>query len=195
MRTFELDNRHKMVKNQGNHASIAVGARFLRLRDSFFFLGEGGILGRTFAETNAENQIVGPQIRGRWSTQRGRWNLGLDGRCLFGYNVQDLDQHGAIGELLTPGGLNSLVSAQPTAFAYGRQENNFSPVAEMRVDLSYQLTSAISARLGYTALFVDNITRASEKVVWRLPDMGITRGSGQQDIFINGASFGFDVVY
>ena len=195
MRTFELGNRHKMVKNQGNQASIAYGARFLRLRDSFFFQGTGGILGRTFAETSVENQIVGPQIRAKWSTQSGRWNLGVDGRFIFGYNVQDLEQVGAIGELLTPGALNSSAIGQPTAFAYGRQENDFSPVAELRADLSYQLTSSIAARLGYTAIFVDNITRASQKVVWALPNMGISPGHGQQEIFINGATFGFDLVY
>ena len=195
MRTFELGNRHKMVKNQGNQASIAYGARFLRLRDSFFFQGNGGILGRTFAETSVENQIVGPQIRAKWSTQSGRWNLGVDGRFIFGYNVQDLEQVGAIGELLKPGALNSLAIGQPTAFAYGRQENDFSPVAELRADLSYQLTSSIAARLGYTAIFVDNITRASQKVVWALPNMGISPGHGQQEIFINGATFGFDLVY
>jgi hypothetical protein len=195
MRTHRLTNRHKMAKHQGNNLDIAYGVRFLRLRDSFYFEGTGGILGRTFAETNSENQIVGPQIRAKWSRQRGRWNLGIDGRFLFGYNIQDLDQVGAVGELLIPGALNSLASGQPTAFSYGRQENDFSPVIELRADLSYQATGAIAARLGYTATFVDNITRSSQMVRWALPDMGILEGSGEQDIFINGVNFGFDVVY
>ncbi|MCH7751703.1 MAG: BBP7 family outer membrane beta-barrel protein [Planctomycetes bacterium] len=195
MRTHRLTNRHKMTKHQGNNLDIAYGVRFLRLRDSFFFEGNGGLLGRTFAETSAENQIVGPQIRAKWSRQRGRWNLGVDGRFLFGYNVQDLDQVGAIGELLIPGALNSSAIGQPTAFSYGRQENDFSPMAELRADLSYQVTSSITARLGYTGIFVDNITRASQMVRWALPDMGILEGSGKQEIFINGVNFGFDVVY
>ena len=138
---------------------------------------------------------MGPQIRAKWSRQRGRWNLGIDSRFLFGYNVQDLDQVGAIGELLIPGALNSLASGQPTAFSYGRQENDFSPVVELRADLSYQMTSSIAARLGYTGTFVDNITRASQMVRWALPDLGLLEGSGKQDIFINGVNFGFDVVY
>ncbi len=195
MRTHSLTNRHKMAKRQGNTLDIAYGVRFLRLRDAFLFEGDGGILGRTFAETKSENQIVGPQIRAMWNRQRGRWNLGVDGRFLFGYNVQDLDQVGAIGENLIPGALNSLISGQPTAFAHGRQENNFSPVVELRADLSYQVTGAIAARLGYTGTFVDNITRASQMVRWALPDMGIREGSGNQEIYINGANFGFDVVY
>jgi len=195
MHTYRLTNGHKMAKHQGNNLDIAYGVRFLRLRDSFSFDGQGSLLGRTFADTRAENQIVGPQIRAKWNSQRGRWNLGLDGRFLFGYNVQDLYQEGGIGEELVPGGLNSSLILQPTYFATGRQENDFSPVAELRADLSYQLTGSIAARLGYTATIVDNITRASQMVNWSLPEMGLLPGSGNQEIFINGVNFGFDVVY
>jgi hypothetical protein len=195
MKTHRLTNGHKMTKHQGNHLDIGYGVRFLRLRDSFFFGGDGSFIGHTFADTSAENQIVGPQVRAKWSAQRGRWNLGLDGRFLFGYNVQDLYQEGGIGEELVPGGLNSSIIGQPTYFATGRQANNFSPVGELRADLSYQLTGSIAARLGYTATIVDNITRASQMVNYTLPDMGLLPGSGNQEIFINGANFGFDVVY
>ena len=195
MKTHRLTNGHKMTKHQGNNLNVAYGVRFLRLRDRFFFGGEGSFIGHTFADTRAENQIVGPQVRAKWSAQRGRWNLGLDGRFLFGYNVQDLSQEGGIGEELVPGGLNSSIILQRTYFATGRQANNFSPVGELRADLSYQLTGSIAARLGYTATIVDNITRAAQMVNWSLPDMGLQPGSGDQEIFINGANFGFDVVY
>ncbi|MCH2115479.1 MAG: BBP7 family outer membrane beta-barrel protein [Pirellulales bacterium] len=195
MQTHRLTNTHKMAKRQGNNLDVAYGVRFLRLRDSFGFSGDSSFLGHAFADTSAENQIVGPQVRAKWSSQRGRWNLGVDGRFLFGYNVQDLEQVGGIGEQLVPGGLNSSLIMQRTYFATGRQENDFSPVAELRADLSYQVTGSIAARLGYTATFVDNITRASQMVNWTLPDMGLLPGHGNQDIFINGANFGFDVIY
>ena len=194
MRTHRLTNGHKMTKHQGNHLDIAYGVRFLRLRDSFMFNGVSSFLGGARANTSAENQIVGPQIRAKWSSQRGRWNLGLDSRLLLGYNVQDLEQDGGIGEELIPGALNSSIIGQPTYFSTGRQANDFSPLAELRADLSYQLTGSIAARLGYTAIFVDNITRASQVVRWALPDMGILQ-AGNQEIFINGVNFGFDVVY
>lgn len=195
MRDFKLSNNHKMAKHQGQQATIGVGARYLRLRDSFFWEGRGDVFGRTFADTKSQNSIVGPQIRAQYSVQRGRWNWALDGRFLFGYNINDLDQVGAIGEDLVPGALNRPASAQPHAVSYGRQENFFSPVAEMRAECSYQFTSSIALRLGYTATFVDNITRASQTVNWFLPDLGIRDNAGQQDIFINGADFGFDVIY
>ncbi len=194
MRTLELNNRHLPVNRQGNRMNIAYGVRYLRLKDAFFFEGKGDLLGRTFADTSAQNSIVGPQIRAKWSSQRGRLNLDIDGRFVFGYNVQDLDQVGAIGEDLIPGGLNSSAIGQPTAFSYGRRDDNFTPVVEFRAESSYQLTSSIAAKLGYTAIFVDNISRASQTVRWYLPDMGLLSG-GEQDIFINGVNFGFDVVY
>jgi hypothetical protein len=194
MKTFTLDNRYLPVKRQGDVAEIGVGVRYLRLNDEFTFEGNGGILGRTYATTGAENNIVGPQIRGRWSRQISRWNVGVDSRFVFGYNVQNQSQYGAIGEDLNPGGVNSPIYAQPHAVSYARQQNNFSPTVELRAEASYQITRALAARVGYTGIFVDNITRASQTVNWYIPDLGIKRG-GEQEIYINGLDFGFDVVY
>lgn len=194
MYTLDLGNKYKMVKHQNNRASFGYGVRYLRLRDSFYWEGKGSILGRTYADTEAQNSIFGPQIRGNWSSQQGRWNVSIDGRCTLGYNVQDIDQIGAIGESLAPGAPNRPASAQPNAIANGRTDNDFSPLVEFRAETSYQITSSIAARLGYTAIFVDNITRSSQIQRWELPNLGTTEG-GQQDIFINGANFGFDIVY
>ncbi len=195
MRTVQLTNRHKMQKRQNNRAEIAYGVRFLQLRDEFGFGGTSDFFrGNNFVNTAAENQIIGPQVRGKWSTQRGRWNLALDGRFVFGYNFQNLDQAGTWGENIIPGALNQSAIAQPTTFSSRQRDDDFSPVVEVRVDSSYQLTSAIALRLGYTAMFVDNISRASQLVQYRLPDWGIGQG-GKQDIFINGVNLGFDVVY
>jgi len=211
MRTYQLDNRHQMAKRQRSQWEIGYGVRFLRLRDQFMFDGTSDLLGAADFTTEVENQIVGPQIRARWNTQRGRWNLGIDTRFLFGYNITDADQTGSIGldsntgnvdadglQIVTPGlvpgALNRLISAQPTTFSYGRRDNEFSPTVELRVDSSYQVSSAIALRLGYTATFVDSISRASQITRYFLPDMGLREG-GKQDIFINGVNIGFDVVY
>ena len=195
MRTIDLSNRHRMVKHQNNQMQLGYGVRFFRLRDKFSFSGTSDLLtGRNFADTLADNQIVGPQIRAQWRNQHHRWTLGVDGRFVFGYNVQDLDQNGILGEGLLPGSPDQPFIAQPTAFNRGRREDDFSPFVELRVDASYQLTSAIALRFGYTAIYVDNISRACQLVQYRLPDMGLQAG-GQQDIFINGGSFGLEVVH
>ncbi len=194
MKTFALDNRHLPVARQGDVAEIGVGVRYFRLNDEFAFEGGGGILGRTYATTIAENQIVGPQVRARYSRQVNRFNFGFDSRFVFGYNVQDLTQNGAIGEDLNPGAVNSPIYAQPHAVSYARTDDDFAPMAEIRAEASYSFTRALSARLGYTGIFVDNISRASQMVNWYIPDLGITDG-GKQDIYVNGLDFGFDVVY
>ncbi|MCH8839994.1 MAG: BBP7 family outer membrane beta-barrel protein [Planctomycetes bacterium] len=194
MRTFDLSNRHMMVKHQNNRLSIAYGARYLRLRDRFAFVGEGSILGMTSVDQRIDNNIVGPQIHARWDHQKGRFLWTLDGRCLLGYNVSNWDQVGLFGQELVPGGMNRLLYGQPTSSAYGRQDNDFSPVVELRAETSYQITNAIAWKLGYTALFVDNIHRAASTVRWRAPDWGFLT-EGTQEIFINGVNFGFEAVY
>jgi hypothetical protein len=196
MRTHELDNSYLPVKERRNRFAIGYGGRFFRIRDNFGWEGLGDMFGRSFTHTSAENQIVGPQIRAKWTHQRGRFGFDLDGRFTAGYNIQDLGQTGGIGEALNPGGLNSPLFAQPTYFDYGQSENFFSPLAEMRVEGSYQLTSAFALKLGYTATFVDNISRASQIVRYRLPDMGFREGEiGNQTIFVNGADFGLEAVF
>jgi hypothetical protein len=194
MRTHELDNSHLPVKEQRNRFSIAYGARFLEIDDTFTWDGDIDILGRTWQSTRADNQIVGPQIRARWLHQRGRFSFALDGRCLFGYNITDLSQRGGLFEDALPGAINRPISAQPTAIAYGRQDNEFSPAAEMRAEGRYQITSAFALRLGYTGIFVDNISRSSQMVRYFLPDLGILEG-GNQHIFVNGVDAGIEAVY
>ncbi len=97
---------------------------------------------------------------------------------------------------MIPGQLNRPLFFPPTYAVHGQQENFFSPVAEMRVQASYQLTSAIALRLGYTAIFVDNISRAAAQVKYELPQMGFRDGqAGKQEILINGVNFGAEAVY
>ena len=194
MKTYDLSNSHKMTKNQDHTASIGYGLRYLRIEDDFFWEGKGDVLGRTYADTGVRNSIIGPQVRLMWNKARGRWNTNFDGRVMLGANFQNQTQIGAIGEDLLPGGLNTPVGAQPHAVKYSRQIDNFSPVAEIRAQTSYQITSSIAARLGYTGTYIDNITRASQTVRWYLPDLGLLKG-GKDEIFINGVNFGFDVTY
>lgn len=194
MKTWDIDTSHLPVKEQRNSFQFGLGARFFKMKDSFYWDGRGSILGRTYQETIADNQIVGPQIRAAWNQQHKRWNMGVDARCMLGYNVTDINQSAAVGEDLAPGQPNALLYMQPTYSNVGKQHNEFSPLVEVRAEARYQVTSALALKLGYTGIFVDNVTRASEVVVYRLPGLGI-RGGGEEDIFINGVDFGFELVH
>jgi hypothetical protein len=195
MKTYVLDNSHWFVKEQNAQIEVGAGVRFMRIRDEFGFEGSSDFFrGRNFVATDVDNQIVGPQLYARYTKQTKRLQLGAGGRFMFGYNVQDLSQTGVVGQNMIPGGLNQSAILQPTGFNYGRQDNDFSPVAEFRADAAYQLTGALAIRLGYTAIFADNVTRAASVTKWALPDMGFNE-SGQQHIFMNGADLGFELVY
>lgn len=194
MWTHELTNRHYMAKHQNNHIELAMGARFMRLKDEFGFLADGGILGRTFSDTRIDNNIVGPQVRAKWVNQRQRWRLSGTTSFLFGYNTQNWRQENGIGAELVPGATNRLLYAQPTYSAHGLTFNQFSPVGELRLEASYFLSQAFALKVGYTGMYVGNIKRAATSVRYYLPDMGY-RNSGNQDLISNGVDAGIEFVY
>lgn len=191
MRTHVLSNRHWMEKHQNQHLEVGYGARLMKFDDFFLIDGNVDFMGRTFIQTEAENQIVGPQFRLKWAIQKQKLNLSLDGRCMLGYNIGDLSQLYGIGQNLQPGALNRPLLFSPTYGNNGRQEENFSPVVEFRADVKYQVTRSIAVKLGYTAIFIDNITRASQLTDYVLPNPGLLSG-GKQDVFVNGLNVGVE---
>ena len=194
MWSHALTRQHYMAKNQNNEVTLSWGARYFQLYDEFRIDAVGSILHGAFADTSFTNQIVGPQVAVRWTNQRQRWRLQADGRFMFGYNVADWDQIGLTGPGLVPGGLNQPLYARPTAFTHGRQENEFSPVAELRVQASYNLFSSLSLKAGYTGAFIGNIKRAAPSVHYSLPDWGYL-DAGTQNLLINGFDLGLEFVY
>lgn len=195
MQTVELDNRHYMAKHQNQRLQVGYGVRYMRLKDEFAW---GGFIdgvdgwGRTFASTKVDNNLVGPQIRLRWNIQKAKWHFALDGRFMAGYNIQNTSLVGGFGENIITGGLNNSAVAQPTYTATGRQDENFSPLVELRAETRYLLTRSISFKLGYTATFVDNITRGSQVTRYTLPNYTLS-GGGNQEIFYSGVNFGVEI--
>lgn len=184
-----LSNRHWQVKHQNQHIELRYGVRYLRLRDTFLFDGDGGVLGETSFNTTLTNNLVGPQIGFRWTEQRGKLGLNAQGRFLFGYNVRNWEQFGGVGEDLTPGRHNHPLYATPHSFSYGRSDDDFSPLGEMRLQTTYQLTKDVALQLGWTGIFVDNIRRASTHVRYRLPEVGFRDGP-KDTMIVNGINFG-----
>jgi hypothetical protein len=194
MWTHELTNRHYMAKHQNNRFELAAGARFMRLKDFFGFDADGGILGATFSNTTLENNIVGPQVRAKWTNQRARWRLSGTTSFLFGYNTQNWSQQNGIGAELVPGATNRLLYAQPTFSNHGLTLDTFSPVGELRLESSYYLTQSFALKVGYTGQYIGNIRRAATSVRYFLPDMGF-RDSGNQELITNGVDAGVEFVY
>ncbi|HEY3393083.1 MAG TPA: BBP7 family outer membrane beta-barrel protein, partial [Lacipirellulaceae bacterium] len=166
----------------------------LEVYDEFRVDAFGSVLGNSFWDTSFINSIVGPQLGVKWVNQRQRWRITADGRFMFGYNTADWDQIGLIGERLIPGALNAPLFGRPTAFAHGVQERDFSPIAELRLQAAYQLTTSLALKAGYTGSFVGNIRRAAPSVRYSLPDMGFV-DTGGQDLLINGFDLGIEFIH
>jgi hypothetical protein len=189
-----LTKRNYMAKHQNNEVTLSWGARFLRVYDEFNLTMLGSVLHDVFIDTSFTNQIVGPQVGVRWINRRQRWTLDANGRFMFGYNQADWDQIGLMGQGLVPGALNQPLYARSTAFANGIIERQFSPVAEMRLQASYNFTRSFSMKFGYTGAFIGNIKRAAPSVDYRLPSFGY-ENAGTQDLLINGFDLGVEFVH
>jgi hypothetical protein len=102
MRMYRAPRLHN-----GGVFELLYGARLLAIEDRFRLLGMNtaahaqppngggnqvttpGRLDDIFLENRIENNIVGPQIGGRWYNQRGRWITSLEGRFMAGANFQN----------------------------------------------------------------------------------------------------------
>ena len=174
-------------------------------------IAPGNILADSNWYTSAENHIVGPQLGVHYAVKSGRWSLTSDGKFFAGFNRQNIDQHGTLGSHLSdpwPGSLGPAtipvpvtvpfvpLTMQPTTFTHGTNTDEWSPGIELRVDLKYQVTRAISLKFGWSALWLDGIARSSNMIDYRLSTtsiMGINGVNNRQDLLIHGAQFGVEV--
>lgn len=208
MRGYRLDNSHFKVAKQNNRFEVHYGARFLQLDDEFVFDGLGvtspdGLdgadwsIGDVSINNSIINNMVGPQLAYKWVHARGRWNVDSIGKVMFGYNIRDWKQRGFTAEDATPGRVNNPLYVVPQSFSYGRSDQGFSPVAELRLNLSYRLTDNIKAKVGYTGTFAGNIRRASTHVDYNLYEnglMGFRDVNEQEEIFTQGVNIGIEIM-
>src|SRR5690606_30918848 len=127
---------------------------------------------------------------------QGRWVFDTQGRFMLGYNIQNWEQVGFIGEDLLPGRANHPLYARAKSFSYGRSEDALSPVAELRTNLSYNVTDSIALKLGYTGTFANNISRAGNHVDYAFYDQGKVMGfrdAGNEQIMVNSVNFGIEI--
>ncbi|MEX2185911.1 MAG: BBP7 family outer membrane beta-barrel protein [Pirellulales bacterium] len=203
-----------------------MGARYLEMNEDFQVNAQGGFgngfeqLGsapnsngvitqlqiESFWNSRIDNNIVGPQIGGRWYNRSGKWLFSVEGRFLAGFNFQNIHQRGQLAGNLPPGVLNqgqpgqlnqAPVQNAPVAFGnsqfdhYQRFEE-WAPLGELRVETSYQLTKAVAFKVGFMGMYADGIGRASSLVVYQLPTLGIG-GNNREDVFLTALNIGLEV--
>jgi hypothetical protein len=82
--------------------------------------------------------------------------------------------------------------AQPKSFQYGRRDDDFAPLGELRIEGKYRISKAVALNVGYTGMFIDGIRRASTHIDYTLPNMGFVVGDTESAL-INGVNFGLEV--
>lgn len=195
--------------HNGSYAEVGIGPRFTNFGESFDVKGWGGLLGESNWYTRAKNRIVGPQVSARWTMSKGHWTWSAEGRGFFGWNFQSVHQQGGFevfsNEDFDPEDrpippaettfrpVNTLQQMSPNAFEHQFNAVEFAPGAEVRANMSYQITKALAVKLGWTGYWQDGLARPSDMVIYRLPTMGIRDDKNIQDTFVHGFNLGLEL--
>ena len=184
--------RSKTIQSARNgHTGVELlyGVRYMNFDDHFFVRGEGGVLGRSFWNTEINNRLMGPQVGSRWTRSHGRWGLSADARALMAINVENWEQDASIGEDLVPSSNNHPLYFSPTVSHHGKRKYEFAPMGELKVNSNYQLTKGVTLNLGYNGVFAYGVRRAATHVNYRLPNMGFVDGK-RETIIMSGLNMG-----
>jgi hypothetical protein len=227
MRMYRAPRLHN-----GGYFELLYGARYLQLDDTFKVYGTNSVTTVTtdiFTQTQtinsfvdltnpladsqwsqrAQNNMVGPQIGGRWSNQKGRWTTSLEARFLAAANFQSVHQKTTLGtNLLSNPNFNSfdftlggVINGFPNInlfHGFGTETHayatTFAPVGELRVNVACNVTSNVALKFGYTGLVMGNITRASNRFDFSQANLISILPTGiHQTFFSNGINFGVEV--
>jgi Putative beta barrel porin-7 (BBP7) len=162
-----------------------------------------------FWDLGIDNNIVGPEIGTRWSLERERWTVSADFRALLGANYQNEHLSGALssgysthlirldtGATISPNAIVGTLGSALFNFNSANHNVTFAPLGEARFDATYKVTKNVSIEAGYTAILATGISRASDRIIYNVPNMGIlANGADKQHVFINGVNVGFNVNY
>lgn len=153
---------------------MTYGLRYQRIYDQFQWWGYGGILGRTWADTQVFNDLIGPQVAVLWTKERFGCRFNLDSKLMLGTNMLLASQSGGIGENLAPGAQSRPAAAQPNLTYTVLNESNSATLSELRASIAYPLARDLMLRLGYTGIYFSHLHNPSSMQRWSLPDLGIT---------------------
>ncbi|MBL9081673.1 MAG: BBP7 family outer membrane beta-barrel protein [Planctomycetales bacterium] len=203
MRAYRLE-----FSPHGGTWELFFGPRYLNIDDTYIVTGIARNTNPTYYQnplgdsqwyTNAQNHLFGAQLGGRWFKQNDRWQLSVETRLFATANFQNVQQDGNFGTLndtVVIGGVtvprrDDVINMQlPASFHSQTNLVEFSPGMEMRFNLKYQVFRSVYLQLGYTAMYAENIARASRMVRYELPGMGIDTSQNKDGLFMNGVNFG-----
>ncbi len=168
---------------------LFYGIRYLDFRNYFSLTGESETMGGTTLATSAKNQIIGPQIGFRYRGAAYKFILNVEGRFVPGYNHQQVQQTGDIGDGLT-GAPGEPAALLPTHTMSSSNADEFSPIGEIRAEAILPINHFLAFRFGYTGTVIGGLSYASTKVVYSLPNFGITDIDRHEAVFVNAFNVG-----
>jgi hypothetical protein len=151
-----------------------------------------------------DNDIVGPQIEIGYEYEKDRLTVDTSFRALFGANFENAAMYGWTGGPVhdTVTELPSTVIVNLGSGTAGDPSNNFfsksnrvefAPLGEFRFNAEYKVTRNVSLVGGFTGMLVSGIGRASQRIVYQIPDLQILNGAERQHFFADGVTFGVEV--
>ncbi len=170
--------------------------------DSF----SGADLGYSSWNFEANNQIIGPQIGGRYILSNNRWRIMGESTFFAGFNRQNINGDGFMGllseadqegNLSETGNIPTMTPLNTVAnrFAYSEHFNEFTPGVNTKVEAAWYWTQVVSFKVGYDLTYLGNIARSTAVNDYRInPDgsyFGVKGGDAGRDtdLFVHGVMF------
>jgi hypothetical protein len=201
--------------HSGAYFELLYGARWFQINDTFEVNGSGNgmgvetitfegedftfptnVLDSSVWSNRALNNLVGPQIGVRLFQQRGRWVTSLEARFLAAANFQNMHLKTALAEDMAttqiPGTIGS--AWRGLGSDVHQYTTTFSPMGELRVNVSWQATRSVGLKVGYTGMVVGNVARASNRIDYDSVNLiGLRPQNNNEVFFANGVNFGVEI--
>jgi hypothetical protein len=192
---LELMQIHRTWNEPAGSFEWLYGFRYLNLEEVFGFEGVGGVLDTTSFAATADNQLIGLQIGARWRRRYRGWTFNAEGRFLASANLQDAKLQGVLASngAINNTGQNSPIRLDPQAFNHTRNNEEFSPLGELRLQAVYAISPCAAIRLGYSGFVAGGISRASQKVQYAMPRFGLSGAGSNETVVFNSFTVGFEI--
>ncbi len=191
---FRLDRLHR-----GGWLEIYMGVRYTKFDETFFVAATNpdSTLSARFVSsfvvnTEALNDIVGPQIGLHWWKTCGHGTLSIDGRAMYGLNFQRVRQTSSFSPQTTSS-FNPLVNVIGTSNTRSSHQLEAVPQLELGAHYAFQLTRSIRIRGGWRGQVIDGLARPSSMVAFAIPRAGIITKNNRQLVVSHGPYFGFEL--
>jgi hypothetical protein len=207
--------------HSGAYFELLYGARWFQVNDTFTVEADGNgdvaetdavsiggpatvytfpanILDGSVWSNRALNNLIGPQIGCRFFKQRGRWVTSIEARFLAAANFQNIRNKTNLGSntITNQANINEDVGIGFSGIGTDTHlyRTMFSPLGELRVNASYQVTRNVGLKVGYTGMVVGNIARGSNTIDYDSINLiGILNDRFKQNLYVNGVSFGVEI--